>query len=264
MTIETVNCIAGVRGTDLIVSVGPDVSEIAVLEGAVSMRGSSSSQHGEVMIGSNQVSSVRKGASPSFPADLSAERRETLVRSTTLMNPRMASNGNGNGAHDKKNGKKYGTKDLSGDLAMGMPLGEVLDKAVKNGMPIEDAVNAAISEAGVAADAAVYTAITEGYPVNKVVESAIKSGAALNTVVSSALAAGGEKKLIILGSQDAGVPPVAIANAFVGTGSPNAPIGGGGGATGGTPPVTIPTPPTPIGGGGGAPASTKKASPYRP
>jgi hypothetical protein len=253
------NCIAGVRGTDLVVSVEQNETEIAVLDGAVSMRGASPSLRGEVIVGTNQYASVQRREVPSQPAALSAEKLAALTASTTLKNPRTSMNGNGNGK--KTNNKRaYDEKDLTREVATGVPLGEALDRAVQNGIPIGDAVSAAIVNAGVDPDAVVYTAIVEGYPVNQVVESCVKCGAPLNVVVSSALAAGGEKKLIILGAQDAGMPPAAIANAFAGAGSPTAPIGGGAPAS----PLVIPAPPTPIGGGGGAPASTKKASPYRP
>ncbi len=93
VTIETQNAVAGVRGTDLVVTSGEHDTEIAVFEGAVSVRSSSSSVNGAIMLGADQVTSVEKGKSPQPGIALSPAHKESLNRQTTLINPRSTANG---------------------------------------------------------------------------------------------------------------------------------------------------------------------------
>jgi len=259
VTIETMNAVAGVRGTDLVVKDEQGSSEIAVLEGVVHVRSTIPSNRGDVVLGANQYSSTRKGGSPSPAAELSAEKRDALVRATTIDRPRKAGDG---GAADARKTKKYSDKDVARDLAAGLALGEVLDKAVESGMGVDEAVTAALN-AGASASGVVYTAITEGYPAHTVVQAAIENGVTLTIVVSAALAAGAERSLVVAGATDAGVPPAAIANAVA---AASGTVAGGGGAlpSAATPSSIIPSAPLPIGGGGGATPSTQPASPYKP
>jgi hypothetical protein len=245
-TLETNTMVAGVRGTDFIPVVKRDESEIAVLDGSMHVRGLAPSQRGSVMVGAQQISSVRTGGGPMDPAPLSPDRREALLAATDMKAPITTSQG-------PATGKRciYGEGEMARDVATGMPLNAALDKAVECGMTIEDAVVTALN-AGIAPSAVVYTAIIEGYPANRVVESAIMNGAPLQIVMTAALAAGGDKQLVFIGATDAGVPPLAAARMMTG-GPPEAP------------PVTV-TLPTPllIGGGGGVTPSDLPASPYRP
>ncbi len=261
VTVETADCVAAVRGTDFVVSVSRGATEVAVLEGLVSVRGANPSLPGEVSVGASQSSMVKKGGVPSQPAGLSAEVSAALAGATTLKNPRTSLPA----AEGEKKSTGYDKKDLVRELIIGKPMGEVFDTAVANGIPIGDAVCTSITDANMDPKTVVYTATAEGYPVNTVVQSSVNCGAPVNGAVASALAAGGEKTLIIAGAQDAGIPNSAIANAFAAAGFPATIVAEGGGEAGAvTTAVTIPAPPTQIGGGGGAPASTKTASPYRP
>lgn len=259
VTIETLNAVAGVRGTDFFCITGPDSTEFAVVEGLVNVRSATLSQRGDVPVGSNQISKIRKGGNPSPPALIAPARLDALVRSTSLQQPRSEAP---SGRVAKQKLPRYTSKDMARDIASGMVLSDILDKAVESGMTIEEAVQAAL-DAGVPPALVVYTAIIEGYPVNLVVEAAVENGAPLAIVLSAAVAAGGDKALIIAGATDAGVPPAAVASTM-------AMISSNGSTLGGSMPVVV-TPETvfpatapPIGGGGGAPPSTQPASPYRP
>jgi hypothetical protein len=257
VTIETLNAVAGVRGTDLVVKAEQAVTEIAVLEGVVHVRSSVPSNRGDVVLGANQYSSVRKGGAPSPAADLTAEKKDAIIRATTLDRPRKAGDA---GVADAKKGKKYTEKDVTRDLAAGIALGEVIDRSVESGMEIDEAVAACLN-AGVSPSGVVYTAITEGYPGHTVITAAVENGAPLSIVVAAAIGAGCDRSQVIAGATDAGVPPAAVANAVAAvSGSGGAGIGGAFPAGGGAPAI-IPAPSFPIGGGGGA---TPSASPYRP
>jgi hypothetical protein len=247
-TLETNTMVAGVRGTDFIPVVKKDESEIAVLDGSMNVRSLTPSQRGSVVVGAQQISSVRTGGGPMDPAPLSPDRREALLAATDMKAPITTSQG-------PAIGKRciYGEGEMRRDLATGTALSAALDKAVECGMTIEEAVAAALN-AGVSPSAVVYTAITEGYPANKVVESAVLNGAPLRIVTSAALAAGGDKQLVFIGATDAGIPPLAVAGAM------SVVIAGG-------PPEAPPVQATllmPIGGGGGVTPSDLPASPYRP
>jgi hypothetical protein len=253
VTIETQNTVAGVRGTDFVVTSGKDESEIAVFDGAVSVKSSSLSVNGGVMVGSGEVSTVAKGKSPSAPAPLSAERKAALEGLTTLTNPRTTANGD-----PVKKPLKYSDKDIARDLAAGLSLGAVMDKAVESGMPIEQTVTAML-DAGVNPSVVVYTAIVEGYSAKLVVAASVEHGAPLSVVAAAALGAGADKKDIIAGARDAGVPPAAIAAAIANGTAPGGPVFG----------TPLPFEPKPdstplIGGGGGGTPSTQPASPYKP
>jgi hypothetical protein len=261
VTIETQNAVAGVRGTDFAVISRENDTEIAVLEGAVSVRSSSSSVNGAVMLGADQVTSVKKGKSPEPASALSPARRESLGRLTTLVNPRSAANGANGGAPKKI--AKYSDKDVARDLAAGLSLGEVMDKAVESGMPIGQVVTAML-DAGVNPSIVVYTAIIEGYSAKQVVSAAVTYGAPLSVVASAAIGAGADKKVVISGAMDAGAPPAAIATAVANGTAPGAPVYGTSIPLSTTPSALIPAPAPFIGGGGGGTPSTQPASPYKP
>jgi hypothetical protein len=260
IVIEAQNAVAGVRGTDLVVTSSETETEIAVFEGAVSVRHFSPSNKNDVLVGSNQFSIVRKNSGPDQPQALSPERRSALEKATTLVNPRTTADAS-NGTAPKK--KKYDEKDVAKDLAAGILLADVLDKAVESGMPLSDVISASL-DAGVNPSTLVYTAITEGYSAKEVVTAAVEHGAPLSLVAAAALGAGADKNLVISGAVDAGVPPAAIATAISTATSPNAPIYGNAVPMDGTPASVIPAPPISISGGGGVTPSTQPASPYRP
>jgi len=257
VTIETQNAIAGVRGTDVAVTDRESDTEVAVFESAVTVKSSSSTVNGGVMVGAGEVSTVANGKSPSTPAPLSAERRAALEALTTLTNPRTTADG-GTG----KKPQRYTDKDVERDLAAGIGLGAVMDKAVESGMPIEQVVKAML-DAGVNPSNVVYTAISEGYSAKQVVAAAVEHGAPLSVVVAAATGAGADKTSVIAGAMDAGAPPAAIATAMANGRVPGAPVNGS--ALPGTSTlVSIPSPQPSIGGGGGGTPSTQQASPYRP
>ena len=261
VTIETQNAVAGVRGTDLTVTNGEHDTEIAVFEGAVSVKSASSSVNGAVMLGANQVTSVTKGKSPAPASALSPARREFLINLTKLVNPRSASKGQ-NGKAQKKIAKQS-DKDVARDLAEGISIGAVMDKAVESGMPIEQVV-AAMLDAGVNPSVVVYTAIQEGYSAKPVITAAVENGAPLSTVAAAATGAGADKQVVISGAMDAGAPPAAIATAVTNATTPGAPVYGTSLPLSTTPTALIPAPPTSISGGGGGTPSTQTASPYKP
>ena len=259
VTIETMNAIAGVRGTDWFEKTDQDKTEFVMNDGALNVRSATLSQRGSVMLGAGEYSSVLPGGNPTQPGPPPAGLGDAMLEATTLNNPITTSPANGAAA---KKPPQYTERDMARDLASGIPLSVVLDKAVEGGMIIQDAVAAALN-AGVAPASVVYTAITEGYPTNHVVEAAIESGAPLSIVLATALAAGGDKMLVITGAVDAGVPPPAVASTM-------AAVTTNGGAINGstpivvTPSTVIPTTVPAIGGGGGATPSTQPASPYKP
>ncbi|MHB8843487.1 MAG: FecR family protein [Nitrospirota bacterium] len=260
VVIEAQNAVAGVRGTDLVVTTTEKETEVAVFEGAVGLRHSSPSNKNDVMIGADQFSMVRKDGGPDQPQALSAERKAALENATTLVNPRTKAEAS-NGTEPKKNASNG--KGVAKDLAAGIPLADVLDRAVESGMPLGDVIGAAIN-AGVNPSTLVYTAVTEGYSPKEVVTAAVENGAPLSAVVAAAMAAGADKNLVISGAVDAGVPPAAIATAMSNGASSNGPVYGTPLPMDGVPSPIIPAPPVSIGGGGGAAPSTKRASPYRP
>jgi hypothetical protein len=257
VTIETQNAVAGVRGTDLAVTSGENDTEIAVFEGAVSVKSSSSSVNGAIMLGADQVTTVKKGKSPEPASALSSGRRESLVRLTTLTNPRSA-NGVQGGAPKKI--AKYNDKDVARDLAEGTNLSAVMDKAVESGLPIEQVVEAML-DAGVNPSIVVYTAVIEGYSAKQVVSAAVVNGAPLSVVTAAAIGAGADKKVVISGAMDAGAPPAAIATAVANGTAPGAPVYGTSILLDPTPLALIPAPAPAISGGGGGTPSTQLASP---
>ena len=259
VTIETMNAVAGVRGTDWLEVTDKDATSIVMIDGALNVRSATLSQRGSVLLGAGQYSSVRSGGNPTQPGPPPPGLMEELLGATTMNSPITTAARNG---RVQKKQPQYTEKDMARDLASDMTLSKVLDKAVEGDMIIQDAIAAALN-IGVSPSAVVYTAITEGYPTNHVVEAAVESGAPLSIVLSSALAAGGDKMLVITGAIDAGVPPPVVASTM-------AAVTTNGGAINGmtpiviTPSSVIPTTLPAIGGGGGATPSTQPASPYKP
>nr|MBC8363139.1 hypothetical protein [Candidatus Desulfatibia profunda] len=166
---------------------------------------------------------------------------------------------------------------IAADLAAGVSIEEVIQKAVDAGMAVEDAVEALIL-AGANASQVVYAAITANYPAESVVKGAAtavsKMGlsdtdaqAALTVIASAALQAGATQSKVTTGLASAGVSAVVIANAITQAlltpspvfgytaPTPPAPPTGGGVLGGGGPP---------IGGSGAGAPPTKVASPTKP
>jgi hypothetical protein len=212
------------------------------------------------MVGPNQFTNVRRTGGPDQPLDLSQERRAALEQATTLINPRTKAEASP-GTKAKKT--KYDETNVAQDLAAGIALADVLDKAVGSGMPLSDVMSASL-DAGVNPSLLVYTAIIEGYSPKEVVTAAIERGAPLGLVAAAAMGAGADKNLVISGAVDAGVPPASIATAISTATSPNAPVYGNAVPMDSTPASVIPAPPISISGGGGVTPSTQPASPYRP
>ncbi len=258
--IETQNAVAGIRGTDLAVTSTGSESEIAVFEGTVSVRHASPVHKGEAILEAGQFTTVTKDLPPSPPSVLSPERRDALEKATTLVNPRTTAEAPKGPAPKKK---QYDSKDVEKDLAAGVPLADVLDKAVESGMPLGQVIATAL-DAGVNPSTLVYTAVTEGYSPKEVVTAAVEQGAPLTVVAAAAIGAGADKNMVISGATDAGVPPAAIATAIAKASSPNAPVYGTMVPMDSSPASIIPAPPASIGGGGGGTPSTQPASPYKP
>jgi len=261
VTIETHTAIAGVKGTDFAATIGAEDVEIAVFEGVVSVKNAVASVTGEIMLASNQVSRVLRGARPAAPAALTPQMRDRLLRSTTPAKVMIPASQEGPG---KKTSKAKGNLGIARDLAAGVPLKEIMLVLVKDGVSIPEVIGASIGE-GVDPAYVVFTAIAEGYSAQVVVAAALKAGAPLDVVVNAAITAGADNRSIYIGGAEAGAPPAAVANAISSATVPGAPVYGY------TTPVDdqqgVSTPPSPIvevGGGRGATPSTQPASPYKP
>jgi hypothetical protein len=257
VTVETHSAIAGVKGTDFVVTIGAEDVEIAVFEGVVSVKNAAASVMGEIMLASNQISRVMRGASPAAPRVLTPQMRDRLIHNTTpakVLAPAAKA-----GAGRKKD-KTKGDLGIAKDLAQGIPLKDIVNEAVKTGMSIQLVVAEALA-AGVDPAYVVFTAISEGYDAQTVVAAALKAGAPLDAVVNAAIVGGADNKAIYVGGAEAGAPPDAMANEISLAGAPGSPVFGF------TAPPAEPgfsTPPPPAAVGGGAPPSTQPASPYKP
>jgi len=248
-SIETPTAIAGVRGTDFVIIVSEGRTRIVVFEGNVAARNISSLIRGEVMIGPNQSSNVRRDSAPSRPAALSPGNRLLLINQ--IARPTTA-NREGEGTHDSA------AETIAHDISSHRPVHEVVENAADfSGLTIQEVVATAI-KAGADPAAVVYAAVSSGYSNQQVVQAALNAGAPLNSVVNAAVFGGGDTAEITAGATAAGVPAETVATAVATS-------------TSAPPPVTVQTSVTPtgstttfIGGGGGAAPSTLIASPSKP
>jgi hypothetical protein len=260
LIVETHSAVAGVRGTDFTMTIGDGEVEIAVFEGAVSVKSASGSVAGETLLNANQACRVLKSYRPGPASVLTPQAREKLMRHTTPANDLRSLTGKaGPGGKEKRGGKLS----IARDLASGLSLKEIMNDAVREGVNIHVVVAEAIAQ-GVDPSLVVYTAITEGYAPQTVVKSALKSGAPLDTVVNAAMSAGADKKSVYVGAAAAGAPPASVANAISSTSAPASPVFGYTSPVEAQPSVYTPPAPAAIGGGGGGTPSTKPASPYKP
>jgi len=257
IAVETPVAIAGIKGTEFVTAISPDGGvEIAVFEGSVSVRNSSLSVQGAVTLAMNQVTRVQRGMRPENPTALSSERRNTLIRLTSVsQNPGQARRAAPAG--------KYTKKDAERDIAAGVPVADVLNQAAGAGMTIDEMVTAAVS-AGVDPATVAYTAIQEGYTAEAVVTSAIANGAELDNVVAAAITAGGDASAVASGATQAGASPDAVATSLANAGASTAPVYGYTTPTGPGDAATVPAAPASVSGGGGATPSTQPASPSAP
>jgi FecR protein len=250
VAIETPTSIAGVRGTDLVVTIiRPEEVEVAVLDGLVSVR----NRFGVVLLGPNQFSRIRRGARPAPPSALPPHMREGLIHQTTPNKPLLPPQRGAGAKAGKKRDAKEVARLIARQVAAGVPLKEIMSKAVEEGIDMETLVSAMI-EAGLDAKVVVYTAITEGYQAQEVVKAAVKAGAPLEAVVSAALGAGADSQAVSEGAVEAGASPTEVANAISTASSPQ----------GTAPAVYTPSEPVSVSGGGGGTPSTDTASPSQP
>lgn len=257
VTIEAMNAVAGVRGTDLFMIQEGDATEVAVLEGVVAVHSGRPGGNGQVLLGANQLSRIPLGKKPGAAEALSPERRDTLMQSTVLQQAMS----NLDEALGKKLSakKKYDKDAIMRDLAAGKPLADVIDKAVEAGMPLDEVI-AATMDAGANPAIIVYTCVQEGYTPSLVVEAAITCGVPVQTVFTAANSAGADQQSLIAGAQGAGIPPSDIAGALTdATVSPLQTLSTL--PSGGDTLSVLPPAPLPIGASGGG---TPSASPYKP
>ncbi len=264
--VETPSAVAGVRGTDFVVVVDAaksvPTSEIAVFDGVVTVQNIVLAVKEMVTLSANQITMVKRGLKPEKPSDLSKDRKEALTQATTPAASPLPQVSALPGAQAKRS-EKYTADDIARDIAAGVPLPEVFDRAAAAGLPADVMVAGAI-DAGVDPGTVVYTAVSEGYPARAVVEGAIGDGAPLYDVIAAALAGGADKKDVIAAATGEGEPTAAVASAVALAQSSDAPVYGAALLAG--PPVEAipPAAPVMIGGGGGVTPSTLPASPYKP
>ncbi|MDP3029168.1 MAG: hypothetical protein Q8O04_06690 [Deltaproteobacteria bacterium] len=152
---------------------------------------------------------------------------------------------------------KMSQQEIGNDLAVKVPLKDIIKKAVGSGMDIGEAV-AALINAGADPSVVVYIAITAGYSTKKVVRAALLAGAPLNAVVYAAVGAGADAKEMADGAIEAGIAPSAVASAIASATAPGATVFGYTPAAEAAPAVYTPLAPVLIGGGGGKVASPSK------
>jgi hypothetical protein len=269
VVVETATAVAGVRGTDFVAATDSSapvpVVEIAVLDGVVTVRNISLPVPGSVTLSTGQLSRVKHRMGPEAASLLTEQRKSMLVEETTPEAWAMVpAKGNGNGKNDKngnnKNKQSYNDQAFARDLAVGLPLHQVLDRAIESGLTIGEAVEAAL-EAGVAPYEVVYTAVSEGFPAAAVITAAVRNGARLQDVVSAALIAGAEIKAITGGAQMAAATADEVASALANALNGSAPVYGYtapiSGPVMGAGSIASPTLFPPSG-------ATPSASPYRP
>jgi len=256
--LETTTAIAGIKGTDVILTVSAVEVEIAVLDGVVGVRNIDPKIAGEVVLIAHQLSRVIRNAMPAAPAFLTQLRRDQLLKHSTPSNV-LKSTGRARPFSRKKD--KQDESGIAKELASGVPLKDIMKEAVKEGMDINVFVAEAIAQ-GVDPGLVVYTAVAAGNDPRAIVAVSLMEGAPLATVVNAAEGAGASKKDIYTGASLAGAPPAAVADAISATSAPGAPVYGSPVDT--QPAVYTPPATVPVSGGGGATPSTQPASPFKP
>lgn len=264
-SVETPTAVAGIKGTDFVITVSPTHTTFSVFEGLVGTRNVSSLIKGEVMLGANQASTVKKDAPPKPPIQIAPQQKQMLIMETTP--PIVAKKEGGEAVvAAAKEGKDAQVAEIAKDVAAKVSVKDVIEKAIDKGMNVDEAAAAAM-KAGVDTQAVVYAAITEGYSGKMVVEGAIEAGAKIEIVVKAAVAAGADTKEIAAGAKDAGVTAEVVASAISTATSSDAPVFGF------TAPVADATPLVDayiapaiitVSGGGGATPSTKTATTSTP
>lgn len=221
-TIETPTAVAGIKGTDFVITVSPTHTTFSVFEGLVGAKNKSSLIKGEVMLGANQASTVKKDAAPKPPIQIAPQQKQMLIMETTP--PIVAKKEGGQAvaaaAKDAKEAKDAQVAEIAKDVAAKVSVKDIVEKAIDKGMNVDEAAAAAI-KAGVDPQAVVYAAIAEGYSGKMVVEGAIEAGAKVDVVVKAAVAAGADTKAITEGAKDAGVTADVIATSIADAASPD-------------------------------------------
>lgn len=213
-SIETPTAIAGVRGTDFVVSVHPGRTMLVVLEGVVSFMSISGNIGREVVIGANQSSNVKKNAPPAKPSTITLQQRQSIISETT---PPQIAKKEGAGEPVSKDVKEMA---VANDVAANKPMKVVIENAVDfGGLSVKEMIDTAI-KAGADPAIVVYTAIAEGYMAAEVVQAAINAGAQLDEVFRAAASGGADTISIAEGAKTAGVPEPIIADSLANNTSP--------------------------------------------
>lgn len=255
VVIETPAAVARTEGAEFAVTNNPDGSvEVAVFEGNVTVRNSSLSVEGAVTPARNQFTRVQCGMLPDAPRALSGQRGDLLAGLATV----------DQACRPEQSGApvgKYTKEDAARDLADGMSVADVLDRAAGSGLTVDQMVSAAVS-AGVEPGAVVYAAVQGGYSTEAVVASAITNGASLDAAVSMAISAGGDISAVVSGATQAGASPADVATVAANTACSSMPVYGY--SLPMEDAATVPAAPVSITDGGGGLPSTQPASPSMP
>lgn len=210
--IETPTAVAGIKGTDFIITVSKTHTTFVVFEGLIGAKNRSPFIREEILVGTNQASTIKEGMAPKPLIVISPQQKQILMQDIM---PTIVAQEQGKGTVQ--------VAEIVRDIAAGISTKEIIEKVVEMGMNVDEVVRVII-RAGVDPGRAVYTAIQEGYMIVLVVSGALDNMQALPTVINAAFAAGADANAIMEGAKEAGIVPELIATAIAEARSFNAPV----------------------------------------
>lgn len=219
-TVETPTAVAGIQGTDFVVTVSRGHTTVAVFEGYVKIGNASYFVSGTITLGANQASTVKKDEKPTEARTLTDAQKDLLKADTT---PQVQAQGDAPVAIPaaviaEENAKIQAAlqavvDELTRADAEGLPIDRLINNALAAGLNVNETITAAV-KIGADPGAAVAAAIKAGYPADSVVAAALAAGAPLNTVVQAAVAAGATRSDVANGAQSSGRPADEVASAL--------------------------------------------------
>lgn len=206
-TIETPTAVAGIQGTDFVVTVSRGVSNIAVFEGYVRIGSVSYRVQGSITLAANQASTVKKDEAPKQEdVKTVTEAQKTLLQLETTPQQQAAAGAAPTADEASQiQAALQAVIDELGKAQEGKTPEQLVAAALAAGLDVNQTMTATI-EQGIDLPAAIAAASSQGVNAADTIQALLNSGETLNDIVQAAQEAGLTNDQIIQAAQDVGVP----------------------------------------------------------
>ncbi|OGQ57179.1 MAG: hypothetical protein A3J24_00255 [Deltaproteobacteria bacterium RIFCSPLOWO2_02_FULL_53_8] len=196
-TVETPTAVAGIQGTDFVVTVSRGHTNVAVFEGYVKIGNASYLIKGSITLSANQSSTVKKDETPSEVKTVTDAQKNLMQLETTKQEQASATPTAAEAAEIQaalqavideiaKGGEGQKPEDIiAAALAAGLNVNQTMQATIEQGVDIA-AVFAAAEKEGVDSEDTIQSLIEQGQPLDMVIKAATEAGVSKEAIIKAA------------------------------------------------------------------------------